>query len=280
MLAALGFALVAAVTAAPASKTIVETFDRLEAGEAVEPFLVGNVTVTVDRPPTSQLRGFEFGHHPAAFLGAEGEPNPTPRFRGLSAIGFVSTVSPDDVRGFNSHQPIVFELSKPVGGFAITVLDLLTGYGNLSLTAFNARGEEVAKSDITGPLEDSGPTVRIGVASRDDDIVRVALSGGVAGSSGYGLDDLALRLASACSSADLTTSAAEEGDPSWGIADGSVDSADLIYFIAAWINSDLSIADVTTLGAHQGHELFGRRDQQVDGSDLVYFLARWLPGCS
>lgn len=71
----------------------------------------------------------------------------------------------------------------------------------------------------------------------------------------------------ACSIADVT------GPGLDGVPDGLVNTADLNYFLGAWLAEDVSVADVT------GPGLDGVPDGQVNTADLNYFLSAWLVGC-
>lgn len=266
--------------AALAFTTVHEGFEEFEPGVEVSSFELGDVTVSLDRPEGSPFRAYQYGLAPMVFEGDSEAPNPAPNVRGLSPRGFITTSAPRDRRGFNRHQPLVFDLSKPVRGVQMTVVDLLESYGSVTLTGYNEFGEIVSESSLSGPPEEDRPsTVRLKVASAAEDIVRAVLTGGVAGKSDYAIDDFVLNLARACSRADLTTSAARPGDAAYGIADGAVDSSDMVYFMVGWNARDPKIADFTTTGAPEGLKGHGRRDGRVDGADLYYFLALWLPGC-
>jgi len=272
--------LVCAAQPAWASATVREGFEDFEPGAEIDSFELGDVTVTLDRPEGSPFRAYQYGLAPMVFEGDSEAPNPAPNVRGLSPRGFITTSAPRDNRGFNRHQPLVFDLSKPVRGVQMTVVDLLESYGSVTLTAYNTFGEIVSESSLRGPPEEGRPsTVRLKVASAAEDIVKAVLTGGVAGESDYAIDDFVLNLTSACSRADLTTSAARPGDASYGISDGVVDSSDMVYFMVGWNARDAKIADFTTTGAPEGIEGHGRRDGRVDGADLYYFLTLWLPGC-
>ena len=89
--------------------------------------------------------------------------------------------------------------------------------------------------------------------------------------------------------ADVTTTGTSPGDPDYGVSDGNVDLADLLYFVNIW-NTDLgtptaspnSIANTTTTGSSMGGAGFGVPDTNVDLADLLYFVNEWnanLGGC-
>ena len=82
-----------------------------------------------------------------------------------------------------------------------------------------------------------------------------------------------------CARADYTTAGANPGEPEFGTPDGSIDVADLTYFVEAWVVGDVAEADVTTDGANPGDSGFGERDYRVTVSDLVWFVERWITGC-
>ncbi|MEM9065646.1 MAG: GC-type dockerin domain-anchored protein [Planctomycetota bacterium] len=82
--------------------------------------------------------------------------------------------------------------------------------------------------------------------------------------------------------ADLTTTGATlQGQPGFGIPDGTADLDDLGYFLGFFLTNDASVADVTTSGATlQGQPGFGVADGVVDLDDLGYYLNFWLQGCN
>ena len=82
-----------------------------------------------------------------------------------------------------------------------------------------------------------------------------------------------------CSPADLTTTAAEIGDPEYGVPDGTVTSADLNFFVNAWFAGDASVADLTSQNAPEGTPGFGIPDGAVTAADVQYFVNIWLLGC-
>ncbi|TVQ63908.1 MAG: hypothetical protein EA378_00505 [Phycisphaerales bacterium] len=71
----------------------------------------------------------------------------------------------------------------------------------------------------------------------------------------------------ACSVADLTGPALD------GVPDGLVTTADLNFFLAAWIADDVGVADLT------GPALDGVPDGLVTTADLNYYVSAWLEGC-
>jgi|GEM_PF-1719139 len=83
----------------------------------------------------------------------------------------------------------------------------------------------------------------------------------------------------ACSPADVTTTGAGAGDPSYGVPDGAVTAADLNYFVNAYIAADLAVADVTTQGAGPGDPGYGVPDGIVTAADINYFVNLWVAGC-
>jgi len=79
--------------------------------------------------------------------------------------------------------------------------------------------------------------------------------------------------------ADLTTQGAGQGDPGYGVPDGSATAADINFYVNAWVAGDLAIADVTTQGAPQGDPNYGVPDGTVSASDLNYYVNLWVIGC-
>jgi len=82
------------------------------------------------------------------------------------------------------------------------------------------------------------------------------------------------------SEADLTTTGAGIGDPGFGVPDGQVTSADINYYVNAWVGGNTAIADVTTTGAGVGDPGFGVPDGQITGTDINYYVNIWVLGCN
>ncbi|MEM1329689.1 MAG: FG-GAP repeat protein [Planctomycetota bacterium] len=79
--------------------------------------------------------------------------------------------------------------------------------------------------------------------------------------------------------ADLTTAGTNPGDPDYGAPDGSADTADLSFFVEAWLAGSPSVADLTTDGANPGEPGYGIANNAVTVADLAYFVELWLGGC-
>ena len=79
--------------------------------------------------------------------------------------------------------------------------------------------------------------------------------------------------------ADVTTQGAGQGDPLFGVPDGTVSASDLNLFVNAWTSNDLSVADLTTTGASPGTAGFGVPDGSATAADLNLFVNVWATGC-
>jgi|GEM_PF-6911050 len=84
------------------------------------------------------------------------------------------------------------------------------------------------------------------------------------------------RLGPACR-ADLTTTNASAGDPGYGVPDGAVTAADLLYYVNAWVAHDPA-ADLTTR-VPPGDFRYALPDGYINTIDLNFFLDFWLAGC-
>lgn len=83
---------------------------------------------------------------------------------------------------------------------------------------------------------------------------------------------------SVCCIADVTTTNTNPGDPDYGTPDGTVDGADLSFYVELWLAKQ-DTADVTTTNTNPGDADYGTPDGTVDGADLSYFVEQWLAGC-
>ncbi|MEM9066195.1 MAG: GC-type dockerin domain-anchored protein [Planctomycetota bacterium] len=82
-----------------------------------------------------------------------------------------------------------------------------------------------------------------------------------------------------CSGDVTTTGATLDGQPGFGVPDGTTDLDDLGYFLNRWI-AGADDADVTTTGATlEGQGGFGLADGSIDLDDLGYYLNAWITGC-
>ncbi|MEM1331336.1 MAG: glycoside hydrolase family 16 protein [Planctomycetota bacterium] len=79
--------------------------------------------------------------------------------------------------------------------------------------------------------------------------------------------------------ADVTTDAANPGDPDAGAPDGLVTVSDLSYFVEQWLGSNASVADLTTGGTNPGDAGFGQPDGEITTSDLTFYVEQWIGGC-
>ncbi len=85
--------------------------------------------------------------------------------------------------------------------------------------------------------------------------------------------------------ADVTTTGATDGQPSFGAPDDTVDLTDLLYFVNLWSPdvgtpspNPTSQADLTTTGAALADASYGEPDGNVDLSDLLYYVNLWNAG--
>lgn len=79
--------------------------------------------------------------------------------------------------------------------------------------------------------------------------------------------------------ADFTTTNTNPGDTNYGIPDGTVDGADLSFFVERWL-AEIRQADVTTSNTNPGDTRYGIPDLTVDGADLSFYVELWLFGCN
>ena len=81
--------------------------------------------------------------------------------------------------------------------------------------------------------------------------------------------------------ADITTTGANPPSPSmpfspgWGVPDGTIDGADLSFFVEQWFLSDVR-ADVTTSTVNPGEPGYASPDGEIDGADLSFYVGFWL----
>lgn len=83
----------------------------------------------------------------------------------------------------------------------------------------------------------------------------------------------------ACLISDVTTSNTNPRDPGYGEADGTVDGADLSFFVEWWLRGSPTIADLTTTNTNPGDSGYAEGDGVVDGADLSFYVENWLTGC-
>lgn len=77
--------------------------------------------------------------------------------------------------------------------------------------------------------------------------------------------------------ADLSGSA-DPNAPTYGVPDGSVDSADFFYFLDAFSSGNLSVADVS--GSSDPNDPgYGVPDGMIDSADFFFFLDLFVTGC-
>ncbi|MEM1329592.1 MAG: GC-type dockerin domain-anchored protein [Planctomycetota bacterium] len=79
--------------------------------------------------------------------------------------------------------------------------------------------------------------------------------------------------------ADTTTSGTNPGDSGFGLPDGTVDVADLTYFVEQWLDGNTAVADVTTANTNPGDPGYGVPDGSANTSDLTFFVEQWVAGC-
>lgn len=82
-----------------------------------------------------------------------------------------------------------------------------------------------------------------------------------------------------CSLADITTTNSNPDDALYALPDGTVDGADLSFYVEQWLALDVAVADLTTTNTNPGDEFFGSPDLTVDGSDISFYVETWLAGC-
>lgn len=80
--------------------------------------------------------------------------------------------------------------------------------------------------------------------------------------------------------ADFTTTSTNPGDPGYADPDGTVDGADLSYYVERWLGGVDPVTDLTTTSTNPGQAGYGSADGSIDGADLSYFVEAWLAGCS
>lgn len=78
--------------------------------------------------------------------------------------------------------------------------------------------------------------------------------------------------------ADLTTTNTNPGDAGYAQPDGTIDGADIAYYVEQWLLT-APVADVSTTNTNPGEQGYGQPDQTVDGADLAYFVEQWLGQC-
>ena len=80
--------------------------------------------------------------------------------------------------------------------------------------------------------------------------------------------------------ADQTTQNSFPGDDAFGAPDGLVTGADLLYFVNAWVRSDLQIADITTQERWRGRSAERRARRSGHGhrsADVCKSVVTWVP---
>ncbi|MEM1330374.1 MAG: endonuclease [Planctomycetota bacterium] len=77
---------------------------------------------------------------------------------------------------------------------------------------------------------------------------------------------------------DVTSTGSNPGDSSYGVSDGTVDTADLSYYVEQWVAQN-PITDVTSTTSNPGDPGYGVPDGVVGIADLSYFVEQWIAGC-
>lgn len=101
-----------------------------------------------------------------------------------------------------------------------------------------------------------------------------------AGSGEFNIDSVEFIKSSDPCIADLTTTNSNPGDTGYGVADGSVDGADISYFVEQWLADNVGIADLTTTNTNPGDAQYGIGDGVIDGADLSFYVELWLSQCA
>ena len=141
--------------------------------------------------------------------------------------------------------------------------------------AYTTRGGQLTVADVGDPYD-----LRIAYWSNEDPALEVvAPMGSLAiASSGDSIVSIDLSPCPSCLP-DVTTQGAGSGDPGYGVPDGGVTSADIQFFVNAWVAPDASVADLTTTGAGSGDPGYGVPDGTVTAADLNYYVNLWVAGC-
>lgn len=77
--------------------------------------------------------------------------------------------------------------------------------------------------------------------------------------------------------ADLSGSS-DPSDPAYGVRDGTVDAADLFYFLDSFAANNLEVADMTGSSDPQD-SMYGARDGVLDAADFFFYLDKFEGGC-
>jgi len=78
--------------------------------------------------------------------------------------------------------------------------------------------------------------------------------------------------------ADMTTQGAPQGDPNYGVPDGTVTTADIQFYVNLYVTNDLA-ADLTTQGAPVGDLGYGVPDGLVSTADIQFYVNLYVAGC-
>jgi len=78
--------------------------------------------------------------------------------------------------------------------------------------------------------------------------------------------------------ADLTTQGTPQGDPSYGVPDGFVSTADIQFYVNLYV-ADHPDADLTTQGAPLGDPDYGVPDGFVSTADIQFYVNLYVAGC-
>jgi len=93
---------------------------------------------------------------------------------------------------------------------------------------------------------------------------------------GWNIDDVVLTGTPALLPlADMTTPNAPQGDPDYGVPDGTVTAVDIQFFVNLWFVHDPR-ADLTTPNAPVGDPDFGMPDGTVTAIDLSLYVNEWV----